>query len=68
MVKTIPVTRSTAMAAVANAEIGEDRRVHDLRAASFKLERRLHGIKTRAFEAEATPRGLLGGGRGRWSG
>jgi hypothetical protein len=54
MVKTIPVTRSTAMAAVANAEIGEDRRVHDLRAASFKLERRLHGIKTRAFEAEAT--------------
>ena len=66
MVKTIPATRSTAMAAVANAEIGEDRRVHDLRAASFKLERRLHDIGRSRLRQP--PRGLLGGGRDRWSG
>jgi hypothetical protein len=30
--------------------------MHELRAASFRLERRLHDIKTRAFEAEAQAR------------
>ena len=42
--------------AATNAEISEDRHVHELRAASFRLERRLHDIKTRAFQAEAEAR------------
>jgi hypothetical protein len=49
-------TKSAALVAATNAEIEEDRRVHELRAASFRLERRLHDIRTRAFEAEAQAR------------
>jgi hypothetical protein len=49
-------TKSAALVAATNQEIEEDRRVHSLRAASFRLERRLHDIKTRAFEAEAQAR------------
>jgi hypothetical protein len=49
-------TKSAALVAATNAEIDEDRHVHALRAASFRLERRLHDIKTRAFEAEAQAR------------
>jgi hypothetical protein len=49
-------TKSAALVAATNAEIEEDRHVHELRAASFRLERRLHDIKTRAFEAEAQAR------------
>jgi hypothetical protein len=49
-------TKSAALVAATNQEIEEDRRVHELRAASFRLERRLHDIRTRAFEAEAQAR------------
>lgn len=57
MKQSVPQTKSAALVVAATtAEIDEDRRVHELRAASFRLERRLHDIKSRSFEAEAQAR------------
>jgi hypothetical protein len=48
--------KSSALVAATNAEIEEDRRVHEHRAAAFKLERTLHQIRSVAYEAEAKAR------------